>query len=359
MAIDNKQLIINSEKLQNRPRRIFLMNWRIKKTLQQYCRVLCLVPMALLMLINQPVNAGTEKKKIKNSLDMTFVRIPAGKYRIGPKSEQLTNAKTDAEKKIARRNLAYDTGNPRAGQQIEIKKPFYLGAHEVRGIDYQAFCKATKRPPPTGEWYDLNTLRWIPNYNPLDVKEDIDKALPVTCVSYDDAVAFCEWLSKKEGRKYRLPTEVEWEYAARAGKDEQYYWNSEFDNMKINGHALSRRLYLASPEDPAILLDLSSEEEDGIELDGKPRETRDAMPANAWGLYHMLGNVQEFVTMTGKLPDDEQPFTAFTELPGKTNRMMRGGSWLHDKRDCNLYRALFNCPPYSNCTIGFRVLLEL
>ncbi len=74
----------------------------------------------------------------------------------------------------------------------------------------------------------------------------------------------------------------------------------------------------------------------------------------------MLGNVQEFVVMTHQpAPEEKLPLPGFTILPGKVNRMLRGGSWLHAERDCNVYRALYNCPPYSNCTIGFRVLLEL
>jgi formylglycine-generating enzyme required for sulfatase activity len=72
----------------------------------------------------------------------------------------------------------------------------------------------------------------------------------------------------------------------------------------------------------------------------------------------MLGNLQEFVTMTRKPPESDVPFPGWTELPGKVNRMLRGGSFIHAARDCTVFQANFNCPPYSNCTIGFRVVLE-
>ena len=288
----------------------------------------------------------------ENSLGMVFRQAAAGEYTVGPRG-------------MEKRAAVFDTGNPAAGETVKIDKPFWLCTHEVRIKDYAAFCKATQRPEPVGESYDVKACRWKKDFKPLSQQTPMPEALlaqPVTCVGYDDAVAFCEWLSKKEGRKYRLPTEIEWEYAARAGSDKPYVLLDRFDIRKINGNLGEAKLLPANPEE--LLLDAESTAKDDADpaaalgMAKSEKAMLSKYPPNAWGFYHMLGNVQEFVDMTRPPPKDELPLPGWTLLPGKTNRMLRGGSWLHDERDCTVFRALYNCPPYGNVTIGFRVLIE-
>src|SRR5262249_23485825 len=81
---------------------------------------------------------------------------------------------------------------------VKITQPFFLGAHEVTNIQYEQF--------------DAEHKKWRGKSG--GSKEDDD---PVTFVTWQQAVDFCAWLSKKEGRPYRLPTEAEWEFACRAG----------------------------------------------------------------------------------------------------------------------------------------------
>jgi len=295
--------------------------------------------------LSVPVPADEEANgTFENSLEMVFRRIPKGTFRVGPPG-------------IEKQKAVLETGNPAAGDEATIERDFYLCAHEVRVRDYRAFCQATGHPQPKGEHYDIKTGRWIPDYAPLEVKDTGENlAMPITCVAYDDAVAFCKWLSKEERRKYRLPTEVEWEYAARAGSDLPYQSSADFDMFKVNGDAVKGTILKAYPEE--VLLDGPEEKGGDKEATLKPGMEKD-FPPNKWGLYHMLGNVQEFVEMTVEPPKGDVPLPCFTVLPGKVNRMLRGGSWLHDKRDCTVFRANYNCPPYTNSTIGFRVLLEV
>lgn len=298
--------------------------------------------------------AGGAGRTFENSLGMMFRRLPAGSYRVGPPGREDEDA-------------VLTTGNPAAGRSVEVERPFWLCVHEVRVRDYRAFCKAADRKKPVGELYTVAQHRWRADFEPLGDKVWGAPNLPITCVSYDDALAFCEWLSKKEGRKYRLPTEVEWEYAARAGSDKPLQMWDRFDPLKICGEIATDCPVRANPGDEFAeaeeALD-TAEDDDGLGGGGedlvgaKNGSVRKPYPPNRWGLYHMLGNVQEFVVMTHEPPKMEIPLPCWTRLPGKVNRMLRGGSWLHDSRDCTVYQTNFNCPPYSNCTIGFRVLLE-
>lgn len=309
-----------------------------------------------LILLDLPFLSLHAEKPFENSLGMIFRLVPAGSFTAGPR---------EAEKEKA----PWITGNPAAGETVKFPRPFFLCIHEVRVRDYKAFCEDTERKPPMGELYLPAVQQWREGFNPLEDKVWGDPDLPMTCVTFEDAVAFCEWLSKKEERAYRLPTEVEWEYAARAGGEKPFEPFDRLEPTKINGNLGGDHPVKANPSDEfaeaeAGLEDAEKpEEQEGEALAGvgggaASPETR-PFPPNAWGLYHMLGNVQEFVAMTRHPKEGDIPHPCWTLLPGKVNRMMRGGSWLNAERDCTVYQANFNCPPYTNCTMGFRLLLEM
>lgn len=277
-----------------------------------------------------------------NSLEMVFRLIPAGSFTAGPPG-------TD------RRAAILETGNPAAGEATAIERPFYMCAHETRVEDYLAFCRATGRPEPRGEHYEYKTSRWVTDHRPIPPSPTPGQlAMPVTCVGFEDAVGFCRWLSAKEGRVYRLPTEIEWEYAARAGTSLPYGELEKFDASRINGFE-SHHKAPAKAYPPQVVVDaeLLTAEKAAGEIDAFHADP------NAWGLYHVLGNVQEYVVMTRAAPSNSMPLPCFTVLPGKTNQMLRGGSWLNDDRDCSVFRANYNCSPYANSSMGFRILLEV
>jgi formylglycine-generating enzyme required for sulfatase activity len=154
---------------------------------------------------------------------------------------------------------------------------------------------------------------------------------PVINVSWYDAECYKQWLTKKTGSKYRLPTEAEWEYAARARTNTVFYWGNEDPNK----YAWFSR-----------------------NSDGKTQPVRQKKP-NKFGLYDMSGNVSEWVLDCFHENYNNAPTdgTAWEQLnDGDCGyRMLRSGSWYNT--DFNLrseFRGL-NFPGYLNDDIGFRL----
>ena len=159
------------------------------------------------------------------------VEIPAGSFYMGTLGEEENYDEAPMHK-------------------VYISKPFRMGVTEVTNAQYEMF-----RP-------EHKALRGKNGFS----KED-DEA--VVCVSYEDAIAFCEWLTEKEGKIYRLPTEAEWEYACKAGR----YWNFYMDDKLPV--AFQKNQVITSIPQPVSL---------------KVGQT----PPNEWGLYDMCGNVEEW-----------------------------------------------------------------
>src|SRR5262249_40410528 len=127
---------------------------------------------------------------------------------------------------------------------------------------------------------------------------------PVVCVSWNDALAFCTWLAKKESKVYRLPTEAEWEYACRAGTVTPYNFGKSVTREQAN--------FAEGPLDPS-----------------RNKTTRvGSYPANAFGLYDMHGNIWQWCAdwydadYYSKLPTKDPPGPASGTL-----RVCRGGSF--------------------------------
>ncbi len=149
---------------------------------------------------------------------------------------------------------------------------------------------------------------------------------PVTRVSYDDAVAYTAWLSQQGGRRYRLPSEAQWEYAARGGTATPYWWGASFPGPGV--------------------------------VSGEPRATA-GLPANAFGVSGMLGNVREwvadcYVNTYADAPQDG----AVVRRSGCERFVVRGGSWrlgAAEHRAAN--RARFS-RSIRDRSVGFRVVAE-
>ena len=173
---------------------------------------------------------------------MKFVLIPAGNFLMGSPKDEKDREDDEGLPPGKRVN-----GNPQV--EVTITQPFYLGVYEVTVDQYAQFVK------DTGQKHDE------PNF-----KQAGDH--PVVMVSWDDAQAFCQWLSKKTGKKVVLPTEAQWEYACRAGSNTRFSFG---DNDKDLG-------------DYAWFAGNS---------DNKTHPVGQKKP-NAWGLYDMHGNVWEW-----------------------------------------------------------------
>ncbi len=210
-----------------------------------------------------------------NSLGADMVRIAPGEFLMGsPREEADRQAALMKEKKIT----SWYPESPKSEappRRTKITKAFHLGAHETTLGEFRKFAAETgyrTDAEKDGKGADGKVAgKWTtkPEFNWKDMGYDRTDDYPVVNVTWNDAVAVCEWLSKKEGRKYRLPTEAEWEYACRAGTSTPSFWGDE--DEKRNDHAWT-----------------------GANSGGGPHPVGKLKP-NAWGLYDMLGNVYEYV----------------------------------------------------------------
>ncbi len=190
---------------------------------------------------------------------------------------------------------------------------FELAAYQVTNADYARFLAATHHPQPLF-WED-------PNLN--------HPQQPVVAPSWFDAVAYCEWLSKMTGRRYRLPTEAEWERAARGGVESKLYpW----------GDAL-----------PESLPDYASRWKTGPEPVG-------LYPPNAYGLYNIGDNVHEWCA-------DWYDPNYYARSPERNpqgpadgrRRASRGGSWRHHIKVARVAARSSIPPEFKYADYGLRV----
>jgi formylglycine-generating enzyme len=276
-------------------------------------------------------------KEDTNSLGMKFVQVPAGEFQTG-------SPETETER------LPNETPH-----RVTISRPFWLGATHVTVGQFSEFVKATgyqtaaeKQGWATGAW-DLEGKKWsrIDGSSWKDPSFKQETNHPVVCVTWHDAQAFCDWLSKKEGRKYRLPTEAEWEYASRAGTTTSYFWGADpkAGEGKLNGNGTNTaKLFPFFP--PFLWSDEF--------VHTSPVGT---FPPNAWGLSDMLGNTLQWCgDWFGEYPTD-----AVTDPVGPTEgkeRVLRGGAFVYGPKHCRVAFRGRSPPDFQNFYIGFRVVRE-
>ncbi len=196
---------------------------------------------------------------------------------------------------------------------------FYLAVTETTNAQYARFLQATGHPPPL-YWEDKN----------LNAPQQ-----PVVGISWHDAQAFCQWLSRETGVVHRLPTAAEWEAAARGGLvGEPYPWGRELPNA---GGRYRANYY---PNDFA---------DDGFRLTAPVG----SFPANGYGLFDMAGNVSEWCA------DDKTPLGGGTPFAAPDYRIRKGGSWRSRARDLRCAARKFSPPHTADGFIGFRVLRQV
>lgn len=237
----------------------------------------------------------------------------------------------------------YDNESPQ--HLVRIGYAFALAVDDTTRRQYATFIADTHRPTPAGcttmgpsrTWQDDSTLSWK---NPSYAQTDDD---PVTCVSWQEASAYAAWLSQKTGHHYRLPTEAEWEYAARASTSTPYWWGSTASHEYANYGTDDCCNGLAAGRDRWIYTSPAG-----------------AMPANAFGVRDMSGNVFQWVqdcwhgSFVGA-PDDGSAWEDGECL----ERGQRGSSWHASARFVRVaYRVSWK-PDGRNIYGGFRVARDL
>jgi len=242
---------------------------------------------------------GAGLPTIRNSIGMQLAMIPAGEFLMGSD--------------VTDRSLA----NGEIPQhRVRITNPFYLGIHEGTQGQFRLFTEESGHMDDATEW-----RREFPTEN---------RDHPAVLVSWQDAEAFCKWLSTRDGRTYRLPIEAEWEYACRAGRTGRYGFDEATEDL-----------------------------ENCAWYDGNSR--RSAHPVgrkepNRWGLYDMHGNVAEWCAdwwdagYYAKTPLDDP-----TGPPSGTFRVLRGGSWYDNATMCRAAYRGRGLPSSRYDLQGFRV----
>jgi formylglycine-generating enzyme required for sulfatase activity len=209
--------------------------------------------------------------------------------------------------------------------------------------------------------YEVTQVQWRAVAMMPKVKIPLDtdpshfqgNSLPVENVSWEEAVEFCERLSKRTGGKYRLPTEAEWEYAARAGTTRARY-------------GLDQEFAFGSTILPEIV-NYNGNYPDSFAPVGLYR--RETVPvgslgvANAWGLFDMHGNVREWcedIYLRGyeRAPTDGSAPRVSEDVSSAIQHVNRGGDWSSGAFYCRFTTRFQDTPQKQSSTLGFRVVRQ-
>jgi len=225
-----------------------------------------------------------------------MVWIPAGRFRMGDIQGTGGN-------------------NEQPVHEVSVER-FAVGRYPVTVGEFLRFFEATGYQTEAekgdgvyvrkdGKWQQVKDANWRKPYFPQEDNQ------PVVCVSWNDAVVYVKWLSEQTGKEYRLPTEAEWEYAARAGTETDYWWGNEIGKNRANCDG------------------------SGSQWSDKQTSPVGSFEQNPFGLYDTAGNVREWTASEyeDKYRGKEQ--NCFIKNNSKSNTchfVLRGGSWYGDAR---------------------------
>ncbi|MDB5412815.1 MAG: hypothetical protein JWR10_1150 [Rubritepida sp.] len=234
------------------------------------------------------------------------------------------------------------------GPQRSIRiAPFAIGRYSVTRAEYAVFVQETGRADEGCDYYDGRGMVAGPNnswHKPGFTQSDTD---PVVCVTPADADAYAGWLSARTGLDYRLPSEAEWEYAARAGDARSRPWDGDASSQCAHANGADRALQAALPNQAAAPC------QDDFPFTAPSGQ----FPANGFGLHDMIGNAWQWIAgcytpdLTG-IPEDGGPAPG----PVGCERVARGGSW---GTTYGALRSAFRYPQdpdRRNYNFGFRVV---
>ena len=239
------------------------------------------------------------------------------------------------------------------GPQHEVDVPaFGIGKFEVTVGQYRAFVEATDRPATEGcriydekakEWQDAPGKSW----EDPDFTQDDDH--PVACVSWEDAAAYAAWLSERTGESYRLASEAEWEFAARAGTITRYFWGDGQEGCEFANGADET----AKAENPDWAIMPCSDGNYTTAPVG-------SYSPNGFGLHDMAGNLWEWVEDSWHDSYEGAPSNAVPWQEGISSvRVIRGGSWFLKPEYLRSAIRGRNPPDYRYDNLGFRLARTL
>jgi formylglycine-generating enzyme len=236
--------------------------------------------------------------------------------------------------------------------KVSIPRPFLMGRYEVTVREYGAFVRDSGYKPQGTDClhYDFTTHTWLAGAGASWREPPIfpqQSQHPVVCVSWNDAQSYVAWLTGKTGKRYRLPSEAEWEYAARAGAAGPWLWGTKPEeacrHANVADEAARARL------DPDwIYRDCS----DGMVFTAPVGRFQ----PNAFGLFDVIGNVWEWVEDCFVSTYERAPVDGSARVTaGCEQRVIRGGGWLSRPSDTRLATRGFNKAQNRIYAVGFRI----
>jgi len=299
------------------------------------------------------LDATPKRNVVTNSIGMKLVRIPAGEYMMGSLKREMDWLRLTF-KKTWREGHKQWFQDELPLHPVRITRSFYMGAMEVTVGQFKQFVEATKHKTDAekgdgGMIFSKQENRWVPRkemkWNATSWRISDDQ--PVVFVSWNDAKAFCRWLSRKEKRTYRLPTEAEWEMACRGGAVwARYPWGNRLPGNNDSNFG---------DGDPKLPESLTTVD-DGYKYVAPVGSYR----PNGFGLHDMAGNVMEWV-------EDQYDRNYYENSPledpkgpdsGSGGRVNKGGNWYSSPADDRCAFRGFSGPEMSFWNLGFRIVLE-
>ncbi len=274
-----------------------------------------------------------------------MIEIPEGSVYIGSHEEEIGRKKGE-------RNRVKAT----------IEKPFAIAKTEVTLAQFRVFMKESKYksnvPIRNGEpligcnYYDGKSYGYIASHNWENPGYPQREDAPVVCVSWSDAKAYCDWLSKKTGREYRVPSTVEFEYATRAGSSSPWFWGTDpelaCDYANVGDRTFSNQ-FPTRPIFPCT---------DGYVFTSSVAKFK----PNAFGLYDMIGNAWEWTNDCFKNNLDDAPIDG-SSYQGTNEecvfRTPKGGSWISGVAWGRTAVRSRDGADYKSFMLGFRVAAEI
>ncbi|OLF52901.1 formylglycine-generating enzyme family protein [Pseudomonas chlororaphis] len=278
-----------------------------------------------------------------------MVVIPTGQFVMGGSAEE------HKEFDITPQTVAWETPQ----HPVQVTQAFALGAHEVSLGNFLTFMQETGYRIPDGCTQlkgDPLSLVFESRANLKNVGFPQNNDQPVTCVRRQDAEAYTQWLSRKTGETYRLPTEAEWDYAARAGTQTAYFWGSKADSQACKF---------------ANVYDLESDEVNQFGFAHFPCTDGYAYLApvgsfqpNDFELFDMIGNAREWVAdcwhgnFVGA-PANQREWGS--EEGGLCHfAVLKGGAWPYNTfNDRIAYRDTYYSSQFRAYMYGFRVARDI
>ena len=288
-----------------------------------------------------------------DGVTMKLVRIPAGRFVMGD-----PNGEADES---ASGGLTC----------IRIEKPFWMGACEVTNEQYHQFDPSH------------NSGFFNKRYQSYDGPGLLlsGPRQPVVRVSWNQAKAFCRWLSKKTGMRFDLPTEAQWEYACRAGSSTPFSYGTIEADFSQYANLADKALSVPPAPTGGLTSNITEHKGNGIfisaiyggniicdaRFDDRSIATAEVgqHQPNAWGLYDMHGNAAEWTQTTYKAyPYNPNAcgsaiLAEFHELEARATKVVRGGSWCDRPKRCRSSFRL-SYPSWQRVhNVGFRIVCEI